>query len=455
MAEIAPFRALRFTPRAGDPARLLAPPYDVISDDERRALEALDPHNCVRLILPQPAANAPDDSRYAAAATTLRAWLDDGVLARDDRPAIYRYHQRFAAYGHTVVRKGFIARVRLHRFDEGVILPHERTLSGPKADRLQLMRATRAHFSQIFGLYPDPARATDAFFDDLERTAPDVDATTPNDVTQRLWRLTDARAIAGLCRAIAPLPIYIADGHHRYETMLALRDELRPEAGAAAARSAVEYGVMFFCNMDDPGLLVFPTHRVLHGLAAFDRADLLRRASRYFTITEQPAPTSPAASAALRAALLAASTDGPAFALASAGAVPVAILRVRPDLDRDLDHETGGPPALPLAPALRTLDVTVLHALVLETLLGIDRAAQERQTNLRYLKDWDLAVAERDAPGVQAVFLMNPTKVAQVKAVADAGEVMPQKSTFFYPKIASGLVMNPIVPTETVDPVDA
>jgi uncharacterized protein (DUF1015 family) len=445
MAEIVPFRGILYTAGAGDAARLLAPPYDVISPRERAELAAADPHNCVRLILPEPAAGQPAESKYEEAARTLRRWLDEGVLARDARPAVYRYHQRFLDLGgRPIVRKGFIARVRLHRFDEGVILPHERTLSGPKVDRLHLMRATHAHFSQIFGLYPDPERRSDALFEPLEATPPAVVARTGDGVEQRLWRATDGATVRALAALMAERKVYIADGHHRYETMIALRDELRPLA--RSPRSSVEYGVMFFCNMDDPGLVVFPTHRVLHGLAGFDRDRLLESAKRYFAIAEYALPD-------LKARLSEAGLKGPAFAMASAGQSSAHVFQLRPDIDLDSIA------AMPRAPSLRALDVTILHAIVLETLLGIDKAAQEKQTNLGYVKDWDKAIAElkssKDESGnaVQAVFLMNPTKVSQVKAVADAHEVMPQKSTFFYPKIASGLVVNPVDPAEEVDAV--
>jgi uncharacterized protein (DUF1015 family) len=441
MAEIAPFRGILYAPRAGDPGRLLAPPYDVIAEEERLRLEAADPCNVVRLILPRPAPGEPEGSRYGVAAVTLRDWISDGVLARDAVPAIYRYHQVFRAEGTDYTRKGFIARVRLRRFEEGVILPHERTLSGPKLDRLQLMRATHAHFSQIFGLYPDPERASDPLFAALEATPPAIDASTGDGVTQRLWRLTDGAAIHQLAAFMAARKVYIADGHHRYETMLALQAELR--AQNPAARSSVDYGVMFFCNMDDPGLVVLPTHRVLRGLPGFARAALLDRVRPWFAIEERPIEGGPVE---LRAALAAAARSGPAFALLTPGDPRAAILSLRGDADLD------AVPALPAHPALRSLDVTVLHSIVLETVLGLSRESQARQDNLGYVKSWEAALAEREAAGVQAVFLMNPTRVAQVKAVADAGEVMPQKSTYFYPKIASGLVMNPIVPDEDVDP---
>lgn len=432
MAEIAAFRGILYTKQAGPAEKLLAPPYDVISPEERARLAALDPHNCVRLILPE----GDGDAKYETAARELRAWLDAGVLRRDEQPALYRYHQTFTAEGRTATRKGFICRIRLHRFDERIVLPHERTLAGPKADRLKLKRATRCHLSQVFGLYADPRRATDAPFEAVEREAPFIEGTTSDGVTQRLWRLTDAAAQREVARLLADQKIYIADGHHRYETMLALRDELRAEA--KGPRSSVEYGTIFLANMDDPGLLVFPTHRVVHGLASFDLEAVLARAGAYFTVERVPG----ADPAAVRAKLAELGQRQPSFALAAGDSL--AYLTLRKDVDLERVPSLRGPAVL------RQLDVTLLHALVIEDILGIDRAAQEKQTNLRYVKDTAAALAEARDPKVQAVLLMNPTPVHHVKAVADAGEVMPQKSTFFYPKLASGLVLNPIVPAEDV-----
>jgi uncharacterized protein (DUF1015 family) len=433
MAEIAPFRGILYTPQAGAPEKLLAPPYDVISPEEREKLAALDPHNCVRLILP----SGEGDTKYAHAADLLQAWLAEGVMRRDEQPALYRYHQTFTAEGKTTTRKGFICRIRLHRFDEGVVLPHERTLAGPKADRLKLKRATRAHLSQVFGLYSDPGRLSDAPFEAVEEGAPALEGKTTDGVVQRLWRLTDAAAQREVTRLLADKKVYIADGHHRYETMLALREELRKET--QNPRSAIEYGTIFLANMDDPGLLVFPTHRVVHSLAGFALPTVLEKAKAFFQVTEAQVGSPEQ----VRAELARRGQEAPSFAVVKGGAI--AYLTLRKDVDLARVASLKGPAVL------QQLDVTLLHALVIEGILGIDRAAQEKQTNLRYVKDTGLALKEAADPSVNAVFLMNPTPVAHVKAVADAGEVMPQKSTFFYPKLASGLVLNPLVPSETVD----
>ena len=453
MAEIVPFRGILYSPSpagqvGNDVSALIAPPYDVISESERQALCARSPYNAARLILPKDSKGGDSDERYAVAAETLADWLRSGAMRRDDQPALYRYHQVFTPPGEAgaepVVRRGFICRVRLHRFAEGVILPHERTLAGPKADRLKLKRATRTHLSQVFGLYDDPQREADAAFAELEAHPPALHGRTAegSGVEHRLWRLTDPAAVAAVTRVLRDRRIYIADGHHRYETMLALREELRREPGYRGLDSAVEYGSIFLCNVADPGLLVFPTHRVLHSLPGFALEALLAKLAERFVVHELP--ELPASGAQVRKELQERGAGGPSFLVVSGGRA--IYLTLRPDAD--LTALVG--PAV-----LRTLDVTVLHALVLEQALGIDRAAQEAQTYLRYVKDNEQALQAARAPDVQAVFLMNPTPVAQVMACSDAGEVMPQKSTYFYPQIASGLVLNPLDPAESVLPPGA
>jgi uncharacterized protein (DUF1015 family) len=425
MAEVVPFRGLLYdSAQAGPLDALIAPPYDVVSEPERAALAAKSPWNIVRLDLPQGGA----EEKYANAGRELRRWIDRGVLRRDATPAFYRYHQVFSLAGREHTRKGFICRIRLRRFDEGVVLPHERTLSGPRLDRLALARATRTHLSQVFALYPDRSGAVDAEFSALESWAPASEGMLDG-VSHRLWRMTDRAAQARVSAAIADRKVYIADGHHRYETMLALRDELRPEAGSP--RSAIEYGSMFLCGMDDPGLVILPTHRVVHGLQGFDLPRLIERLRARFEVREIDAK----AAEQLRAP--AEHREG-SYLLGSQGRFFSISLR------------PGETASVRGPEVLRHVDVPILHALVLEEVLGIDRSAQERQTNLRYVKDARAALEESRRPDVQAVFLLNPTRIEQLRAVADAGEVMPQKSTFFFPKLASGLLLDPLDPLEEV-----
>jgi len=426
MAELAPVRALLYdTRRAGPLDALVAPPYDVVSEADRAALAAKSPYNIVRVDLPQ----GDPEQKYANAARELRRWVDDGILRRDATPAFYRYHQVFSAGGQQHTRKGFIGRIRLRRFDEGVVLPHERTLSGPRLDRLALSRACRTNLSQVFALYPDKEGVVDAEFSALESAPPELEARLGDGVVHRLWRLTDPAAQKRIAAAMADKRVYIADGHHRYETMLALRDELRPQA--RSPRSAVEYGSMFLTSMDDPGLIILPTHRVVHGLNGFDRARLVDRLEARFDVRELPGESV--------ASLRAPPEQRPgSYLLASQGRLYSVSLK------------RGEESAVPGPAVLRQLDVPILHGLILEQILGIDRSAQERQTNLRYVKDFKAALDDSRRPEVQAAFLLNPTRIEQLKAVADAGEVMPQKSTFFYPKLASGLLLDPIDPLEEV-----
>jgi uncharacterized protein (DUF1015 family) len=418
MAEIAPFRGVRYDTRRVDAAKVLAPPYDVIDPDERRRLAALDPHNCVRVILPE----GEGDAKYPAAARALEAWQRAGVLVRDERPCIYRYDQVFTSAelgDREVTRRGFIAAARLHRFDERVILPHERTLKGPKVDRLKLYQATSCHASQIFTLYSDPEAEADGALADVALDDPVVDGVTGDGTRHLLWRVEDRDTIAAVADVIARRSLYIADGHHRYETMLAYRDHRREQGSAAA-----DFGTLFFANMHDPGLVVLPTHRIVHGLPSFSLDAFLAKARGEFSVAVVRDGAADAAAA--RARLAEAGRRAPTIGLVVPGRRDLVLLAYAGDL--------AG------AGATARLDVTLLHERIFEAVLGIDRAAQEAKTHLDYVKDTQKALDLIGGGDGQACFLMNPTPVSAVKAVSDEGGFMPQKSTFFYPKIASGIV---------------
>jgi uncharacterized protein (DUF1015 family) len=430
MAEIAPFTALRFDQRrVPDMASVLAPPYDVISESERGALEARHERNVVRLDLPR----GEGDDKYANARGELDRWIAEGTLREDARPALYRYEQTFAfpAGGRRYVRKGFMALLKLTPFSDRVVLPHEHTLSGPKLDRQKLIRTTRAHFSQVFTLYRDPAGETEALFAAAEASAPAVDATTPDGCRHRLWAVDDAETIARVARLMAPKSVMIADGHHRYETMVGLREELRP-AGAAPGSSLADWGPMFFARAEDPGLLVLPTHRLVRNLAPDLLAALPARAVPWFDVEAGDE----ASADAVEGRLLREGAARVTFALRdAAGKTTWYRLRAGADLS------PLGPPAL------QGLDVTVLHGLLLGPLLGVDQAAMAKQSFLAYTHDTSEALARVAAGEVQGAFLMNATQVEQVLAACEAGFVLPQKSTYFQPKLATGLVMARIDPT--------
>lgn len=440
MAEIAPFRGIVYDSAKGEIAKLIAPPYDVIGDEERAMLAAQSPKNIVHVDLPRgPAGEKEGDDRYPEAAKLFESWLAEGTLRPDEAPTLYRYHQLFALGGREYTRRGFIALVRLTPFAERVVLPHERTLSGPKIDRLKLMRATRAHFSQVFGLYEDAAGRVDETFAATDEGAVALEGRTADGVLHRLFCLTDADTIRQVVALLAPSKIYVADGHHRYETMIALRDELRAANPKAPAGSSIHFGPLFLMNASDPGLVVLPTHRLAHGLASFDLEDLARRAKDQFAVSAFPLGDRRALAEELREL----GAKRPTFAVVGSGTSAAYLFSLRPGGEAAMERRG-------VAPALAGVDVAVLHTLVLEGLCGIDRAAQESQTNLRYVKDLSQGIDAVATGEAQAAFLMNPTRVEQVIRAADAGCVMPQKSTFFYPKIASGLVLSRIAPDEAV-----
>ena len=469
MLEIAPLRAIRYA--ESQPERLsalIAPPYDVISPSQRERLAARDPHNVVQLILPQErAGDGATDNKYVRAGKAYHQWISEGLLRADPEPAVYALHQRFEWGGKPMLRKGFLARLRLREFSEGVVLPHERTLSGPKADRLEIVKQARANLSPIFSLYSeedgsagrraeaagpkhpiDDRTEIDALFAPAIDRAPDARAESDDGhgaIQHQLWRLTDPKLIAALRAAMAPRRAYIADGHHRYETALNYARWVDAEHGKPRPQGAHHYVLSYFCGMADPGLLILPTHRLLHDLKTFDLDRFLLLSDEFFNVERLPADALSAAglSAALRR-LAESGRDRHSFLLVGDRGKQAIVLRLKSTANL-LEV-----PELPKQSDVRALDVTVLHGLLLQHVLGLSPASQERQENLRYVKDAPEAVAAVASGSAQAAFLVNPTLMGQVRSVAEAGEVMPQKSTFFYPKLPSGLVFNPLDPDEKV-----
>ncbi|HEX4404566.1 MAG TPA: DUF1015 domain-containing protein [Polyangia bacterium] len=427
MAEIVPFAGLRYDLTRVEAARVLAPPYDVIGEAERSDLEARDSHNVVRVELPR----GEGDSRYGAAANLLRAWLAEGVLRREPTPAMYLYEQQFTWAGRSYTRQGLIAALRLEPFDKRVVLPHEHTLTGPKEDRRKLLVTTRTQISQVFGLYRDADGAALAELAAVSAAAPALDATTNDGTRHRLWVITEAARLNKLAGIMSDKQILIADGHHRYETMVSLRGELRV-AGGAGAREPADYGAMYLARAEDPGLLVLPAHRLVKGLPSFSLSQFLSGASAAFDVIPGDETTAQACEA--RLAKLGVGDDGQprvAFGVRAAGKSGPTWIVLKPIADLS----ALGPPAL------RGLDVTVLHGVLLGPLLGIDAAAMAKQSNLAYTHDTSEALARVDAGEVQVAFLMNATSVAQVLDACEQGHVLPQKSTYFQPKLATGLVM--------------
>ena len=445
MAEIAPFRAVRYAVTRGrELGWLLAPPYDMVTMQQRDELLRRDPHNIAHVSIGEDRpGDCPTTNKYLRAGETWRAWLDEGVLRKDPRPALFALEQSYIAPdGRPLKRRGFMAAVRLHEFHEGVILPHEKTLVAPKADRLEVIKAVRANLSPIFGLYRDDSGVTARALDQAGVAEPAAETDSDDGVHHRVWRAEDPEVVAPLQQLLAAQRIFIADGHHRYETALVYRRMLEEQTPGLPADGGHHYILMFLCPMNDPGLFLFATHRLVSGLKDFAVGPFLEKLSRFFRIeTIAEDARRPVGRAWAISKLGEHAGKSTTFLMVTAEDGRARIVTLRDDVDL---ADAG----LPSNPTLAALDVTVLHAVVLQRLLGLLPDSQEKQENVTYVRDAGEAV-NRVLSGEQQVgFLLNPTPMWQVEAVGDAGETMPQKSTLFYPRLQSGLVMREVNPRE-------
>ncbi|MBI5443978.1 MAG: DUF1015 domain-containing protein [Deltaproteobacteria bacterium] len=437
--DVQPFRGIRYNPsRVEDFDLVVSPPYDVIGGELQAELYRRSPYNVVRVdygqVLPE---DGPEENRYTRASRLLTGWLAQGVLIREVEPAVYYTEEDYRVEGELKTRKGFLATVRLEGLESGLYRPHEKTLAGPKADRLELTRACRTNLSPIFSLYDDPAGATQELVEAVaDRAEPLITVRMDDGVVTRLWRVTDREVLRGISETMKGRSFFIADGHHRYETSLAYRDLMREQNPGFTGREPWNYVLMYFANLWAPGLTVLPTHRAVFGLRDFELARFLERAGEHLRIEEVTGGVRELKR------LMAWHGARHRFGLAAHGTGRLWLLELRDEAI--MERVAAGAPAV-----LRTLDVTVLHSLVLERLLGIDAAAQETQRNLRYFKSTASLLEAVEAGEAQLGFLLNPTRVDEVKAVAETGEKMPQKSTFFYPKLVTGLVLNPLYDPET------
>ncbi len=431
MAKIKPFQGIRYNShKVGDLSKVVSQPYDRIQTDLQDRYYDLHPYNIARIIKGR--GYEGDDEQhnvYTRARDFYHTWLDAGYLLREPTPAFYVYHQTFALPDGTErTRKAFIAALELAEFSEGIVLPHERTLSGPKVDRLNLLRATAANFGQIFMLYPDAENRINILFDNaIAGQAPDVDVREiwENDVRQQMWVVRDPDVLAQVVAEMQPKRgLIIADGHHRYETALNYRGEMRAQHPEAPADAGFNYRMVTLVSMDDPGLTILPTHREMNHYSAKTTAQILADAAEYFTVTPM------ADRAALEDAMRQAATadrrigfyDGRYYMLQLKS--PEIMVQVAPDRVEEW----------------RMLDVSILHELLIERVMGIDKEKVAAKENIDYHRDLSLALANVDAGQAQCVYILNPTRMAEVKACSDKGAKMPQKSTDFYPKVITGLV---------------
>lgn len=432
MANISPFRALRYDPTLVNPADVVTQPYDKIYPKMQEAYYAASPYNLVRIILGKRMdSDSATENVYTRAAGFFRSWRDEGVLKQDAEPSIYVYWQRFTIPGSPQAgefeRKGFIAAGKIEEYADKVVFRHEQTLAKPKADRLDVLRHTQAHFGQIFMLYTDPKAEIEAILNPA--TAPEVDIVDEYGVRHRAWRVSDPAAIAAVQAKMADKQLIIADGHHRYETSLNYRNERRAAAGGEVNPDApYERVMMTFVNMDSEGLLILPTHRVVHSLASFDLAGFLAEVGEYYTVQELPADGS-----------LSDATN----ALREAGKSSTALLAVAANA-KYLLRTKGNSAALlnaNFSAQQQKLDVVQLHKVVLEHVMGLSEDSIRNQENIHYYREAAEAAATVSEGKANLAFVMNPCTMQQTRDIAFAGEVLPQKSTDFYPKLLTGLAI--------------
>ena len=436
MAQIRPFKGLRYQPSAGTLDLLTAPPYDVISPQQRQELSLRSPHNVVHLTLPE--GQEGDRSKfikYARSAATLTQWRNEGVLAPEAEPALYRYAQRFRLPGapDALTRTSFIALIKVEPYENGVVLPHEQTFPKHKEDRLRILEATRAHLECIFGLYEDPSGEILALLQHAPVTTA-VCTHSDDGVEQVLEPITSVATIAVLGTMLMNKKVWIADGHHRYETALAFREAIGPKDGPIAE----DYMMMALSSLSDPGLVLLPTHRIISEMPLKGDA-LLDRLKHYFDLV-------PTSNVELMSGVEDASRVGKqAFGLALPGGNGYVLVAISAE---DLQTQTEISPDIALkslralmategagSEALKALDVTVLHSVILEKLVGL-----RGLDAISYTRDADEAAAAPDK-GAGAAFLMVPPSVDDMRTISLAAEKMPQKSTYYFPKILSGLVI--------------
>lgn len=434
MANIKAFQGIRYNPEHFcDLSEVITQPYDRIHDAEQAAYYALNPYNFCRIDMGLREPDEPENNVYTRARAYAQTWLAEGVLLREPQPVLYVLEQRFTTpTGQQYVRRGFTAALELTRFDEGIVLPHERTLSGPKADRLNLTRVTQTSWGHIFALYPDAENRINALlqpFLDSHMPAILTEQVIEPAVEQNFWVVNDPEIVAAVIAEMAPKRnLIIADGHHRYETALNYRDEMRAQHPDAPTNAAFNYGLVTFVSMSDPGLVILPTHRLIYGYTRMQSKALLEALAPYFEVKALPNRET------LEAELAQATPEQPRFGFYDGEYVLLTLKTL--DIMAQLVPDR--------APSWRALDVAVLHELIIEQVMGLSKESVARKENLDYLRDPNQGYERVDRGEANFLFLLNGTRMEHVRACTEAGEKMPQKSTDFYPKVLSGLVALPL-----------
>lgn len=459
MAIVRPLRGIFYNrDKIKDLSLVVAPPYDVISPQEQELLYARHPQNIIRLILnKETPADHDQDNRYTRAAAYYRSWLKEGILIRSPQPQFYFLREEFALpKGYIpassspktrLTRHGFIGLLRLEDYASKIVLPHEKTQRKPKLDRLALMEACRANFCQIFAFYEDKEERIPALYEKIFSApdGPNLEVTDDEGTRHTLWMVDDPQIIKEITQTMRDKQIFIADGHHRYETALAYREKQLPKEQKISGRESFNFTMVYLTTMEDEGLLILPTHRLVSGLPDFQPALFLNQLQQNFHIESYPglAPDQKAACNNFLKELGRRGHAGKSLGLILNGYSQYFLVTLqREDMWSQITNH--------FHPLLKKLDVNLLHQIILPKFLNISNEDVTAGKYVRYLRDPYEAGEEVISGKGQIAFFLNPPPIAQVRDVSLAGETMPSKSTFFYPKLLSGLVINPLEPDEEI-----
>lgn len=438
MAEVIPFRGILYNPEKIDDLSCVAtPPYDVISEKEQRGYYECHPCNPIRLVLGLRYEDDNDENnRHTRAAEFFNQWVSDCMLTRDDRPAIYLTAVDFPYEGETVTRYGMIMLVRLEPFEKKIVLPHEKTFSKVKSERLKLMKAGQANFCPIFSLYSDTDNILETLKNSINGKSPASDFVDDTGQRQRLWRIADAEEHRLVTESMKDKRIFIADGHHRYETALAYRKWLKENTPDFSPEHPANYVMMYLSSMEDPGLVIRPAHRLLKGIPESALAGFEEKAEQYFTVEKYPFDSDSYEKVRGEAiARLKAGGSTNTYCVFMKNRSEFLLLTIKPGVMKQVFGEE-------IPPSMIELDVTVLTRLILMRILGFDKERLDNEKLIGYSSVAEQAIDNVRKNGFDMAFVINPTKIEQVREIAAEGLVMPRKSTYFYPKVITGQVMN-------------
>lgn len=430
---VAPFKGLRYnSEKIKNSAEVVAPPYDVIDDKLREKLYAQSPFNVVRVILTKDdEGQAQNKTKYEVAQNYLEDWKKQGVITRDEQPQLYVYHQTYTLEdGRELTRKGYIAARRLESFETGRIRPHEHTFAGPKADRMHLIKATQTNLSPIFGIYGDPGKKVLNLLENSPSKKLLIDIKTDDGNRHQVWGVSDAETLKQVNEGMQDKIVFIADGHHRYETALGYRDYLKSEGKLQNESDAANFVMMYLCPMEDDGLVILPTHRVLVEKSKVAWANALEKIKKHFDVKEysdSAAALKDLEGSKKEIAFLLSTAEGKCF-----------VIKTNPQKVAQIESLAKIPEAV------RNLDVSILHKYLLPEVFEVNLHEGDEAKKIHYVKDTQEALQAPTKGQASLSFILNPTKMKQVEEVSNIGERMPHKSTFFYPKLLSGLMFNPI-----------